>query len=154
MQHSPEAKANALAIYETHGPAEASRQTGVPRGTISQMARRAGVTVTRSKQTAAATQAAAATRAERVATLSANLLSDAERLRTKLWEPVILTTLDGEQSRREFPEFKDQKDVLLACAIAIDKSQLLAGAATARVETIEPEQRATLGKLLELRQAS
>ncbi len=80
------------------------------------------------------------TRAERVERLAENLLSDAERLRVKLWEKRTASLLDGTPIELSHPEFKDQKDILLSAAIAIDKSQLLAGHATARVETLEPEQ--------------
>lgn len=150
-----ELRERALRLYQELGPSEASRQTGVPKQTIASWGRRSGVhTNAPTQQTAAAVEAARATREQRVARLAENLLSDAEKLRGFLWEPVTLTTLSGELFKREYPAFKDQKDLLLAVAIAVDKSQLLAGHATARVETIEPEQVATIDKIVELRRSA
>jgi hypothetical protein len=48
------------------------------------------------------------------------------------------------------PTFSDQKQIALAVAIAIDKSQLLSGEATARTEVMEPEQAA--GEIARLQQ--
>ena len=50
----------ALAIYQQEGAAAASKATGVPRGTISSWARRAGIQTDAPTKTAAATLAAAA----------------------------------------------------------------------------------------------
>lgn len=156
-RYTDEQRTAALAIYEAKGPAEASRQTGIARGTISQWARRAAVTVTRTEQTRAATETARLTRVQRVAQLAADLLRDAERLRVQIWHPSEYLHWDKDMLIREHleqPTYGEQKEILLATAIAIDKSQLLAGAATSRVETVEPEQVATIDKIIQLRQGA
>lgn len=152
---SPEVKAQALALYEEHGAAEASRRTGVPENTISQWARRAGVTMTRAEKTRAATAQHVATLAERRARLAADLLDDAEKLRLSLWSSckvhhwgstserdrnVVTTTTEFMEHEIDQPTFTDQKNILLACAIAIDKSNLLSGEATSRHETLNVDE--------------
>jgi len=56
--HPPDLKAQALAVYVDHGGAEASRQTGVPAGTIRSWALRDGVATVAAQNTRAAIAAA------------------------------------------------------------------------------------------------
>lgn len=152
---TPEQKAEALRCYAEHGPAEASRRTGIPSDTIRQWAVRAGVTVTRRETIAAAVETAKQTLAQQRAELAADLLSDARRLRASIWTPInafhwgssserlerglVLTRTEFMEHEIPQPTPNDQKNLLLAAAIAIDKSNLLAGEATSRTETLNPE---------------
>ncbi len=136
---APDVRERALAIYLERGPAEASRQTGVPTGTVSQWARRRGVTNTRYLQTTAASQAHVASAEERMTRIAVNLARIAD---------------DRTQWIADQPADKDVVRPMTVAAIAIDKAQLLTGKATARVETVEAPERETLGTLLELRQTA
>lgn len=152
---TPEQKAEALAIYAEHGPAEASRRTGIRAGTIAIWAKRAGVTATRRETIVAAVETARLTLAQQRAELAADLLSDARKLRASIWSPMMAfhwgSTSERDHSvvttRTEFMEHEigqptpnDQKNLLLAAAIAIDKSNLLAGEATSRTEHLNAEE--------------
>ena len=56
--YPPHEREKALAIYQEEGPGAASRQTGIPRGTISSWAKRAGVAGPNAERTKAPTEAA------------------------------------------------------------------------------------------------
>ena len=62
----PALKAKALEIYREHGPAEAARQTGLKRGSISSWAKRAGLTSPNAERTKAAMDAASQWKLRRV----------------------------------------------------------------------------------------
>src|SRR4051794_39354750 len=64
-RHSDEQKAQALAIYRDHGPAEAARQTGINKGTIGWWAHRAGLKSVGAARTRAATESAQAVAAKK-----------------------------------------------------------------------------------------
>lgn len=140
---SAEEKARALAIYAESGPAEASRQTGIPRGTVSQMARRAGVTVTRSEQIAGAVEAAKATMAQRRAELADIMLREAQvemqRLRSSVRESRVSAKGDLVQWEEPEPSPADRRAIATTAAILVDKSNLLSGEATSRSETLSVE---------------
>jgi hypothetical protein len=160
-------KARALELYAAVGPAEASRQTGIPQNTISQWASRTGVSVTRGEQLPARIEAARQTLAQRRLALADLLLDDASRLREQLWVPAEShhwgqkTFMDENSGKPTFsmpvmatetisqPLFNDQKNILVAAAVAVDKSQLLSGEATERTEQLDPtEAREKLAKAL------
>lgn len=165
-------RARALELYVTHGAAEASRQTDVAAGTIRQWARRSGVTVTRAEQTKAAVEASKLSMEQRRQHLAEDLLADAERLRKQLWSPTEVfhwgqeTFMDDRTGRASAsatvfqaheiaqPTFGDQKQIVLACAVAIDKSQLLSGQVTERMEMITNEDVQTIDNILELRRSA
>jgi hypothetical protein len=78
--YTREQRAEALKLYAEHGPAEASRRTGIKRSTISKWASRAGVCSERAERTRKATEAALETYAERRARLGAKCAAEAEAL--------------------------------------------------------------------------
>lgn len=132
-------RAKALAIYLESGPAEASRQTGVPTGTVSQWARRKGVTLTRSLQTLGATEASKTSRESRL---------------ERLAETLVTIAYDRAEWIKLQAPSEDTRAPMTVAAIAIDKAQLLTGKATVRVETVTPEVAAEYTNLLELKRAS
>jgi len=148
----------ALAIYEQDGLAAASQQTGIPKQTIQQWASSDGLRTAEPAKTAAATATHSRTMAERRARLADDLLADAERLRAHVWTPATVHhwSKDGDFLERELPTptISDQKTLLLAAAIAIDKSQLLAGEATERSEQVSTERIVQLREALALRVVS
>jgi hypothetical protein len=146
-----EQKEEALGIYVASGPAEASRQTGIPAGLVSKWAQRAGMVSKAAKATSRATETAKANREVRKALLAEALLEDGEKLRKQLWAPAKVhnwgtvstregnattTTTEWQEHEIAEPTFADKRMILQAVATAIDKSQLLAGEATSRSEQV------------------
>ena len=145
-----EERTKALELYVEHGANEASRLTGIPRVTISQWARRAGVTVTRTEQTRASIEAATLSREAKRVQMADALLVDAERLRQQLWSPakvhhwgttserqergVVITSTEFMEHEIDQPQFADQRQIMTAMAIAVDKSFVLAGDSVERQE--------------------
>lgn len=142
-----EQKAHAQAAYVEHGPHEASRQTGIPVGTISSWAKREGWQTVATEQTAAATAAAMVALEERKARLAFDLMDDVQRLRAELFSPCVerkpVVVSDGARvgSHVEIvdvdlsqPSFSEQKAIMTTIAIAVDKVQILTGAATERID--------------------
>jgi hypothetical protein len=135
---SPEEKARALEIYQGEGAAEASRQTGIPRATISKWASRAGVTVSpeRHEKLSAAVQAAQLTLAERRSRLAIDLMTEAETERGRLRQAVTERRVSASGRLVEWtedePSPSDRRAIATTAAILIDKSLLLSGEATTR----------------------
>lgn len=135
----------ALTLLAAVGKAEAARRTGIPAGTIASWGSRLEVSSPDGTALDAAVAAKRATVAQRKAALAEGLLDDAERLRAQLFAPSIerkpLIVSDGakEGSHVEIvdvelarPSATDQKAVMVAVAVAVDKVQLLTGEATWR----------------------
>lgn len=81
-KYNPEQKAKALDLHEKLGPAEAARQTGIPKNTIASWAKRGGVQTVAVANTAAAVEMAKLTREASREELRDELLASArERLR-------------------------------------------------------------------------
>lgn len=129
----------ALALYVEHGPAEASRQTGVPIGTVAAWAHRKGVQSNAPDTLARAREALKLTREVRVAQLAEDLLVIAQERAKRLRQSI---TADSE------------RELATVIGLAIDKSQLLAGAATSRIEHIEAEQLAAVDNVLQMRRTA
>jgi hypothetical protein len=136
---APDIRERALAIYLERGTAEASRETGVPKGTIAAWASRNGTATLAPERLARATETAEARREAHLAELAEDLVAIARERAKRLRQSI---TADSE------------REIAQVMGIAIDKMQLLTGKATVRIEAVETEQRETLGTLLELRQAS
>lgn len=138
----PALRERALAIYAEKGPAEASRQTGIPRGTISQQARAAGITVIRTSRTREATAAAKLSMEQRRAELADTLLEraivEAQRLGEKVTERRVSS--NGTLVTWEEPEPlpADRRNIAQTLSTLVEKSNLLSGQATARTETLDP----------------
>jgi hypothetical protein len=151
--HSPEDRQHALDVYRDHGPAEAGRQTGISVKTIASWARRAGVQMSAEHAVdhlQRATEINVSTLRERRARAAITLHVDGfERLFAKLWEPTLLrhwgteSTYDNGrlvgtrtvlmEHEIPCPTFADQKTILSAAAIALDRSMKLTGDETGPV---------------------
>jgi hypothetical protein len=113
-------RAEALELYVEHGPAEASRRTSIPRATISQWARRAGVTVTRRQRTAAATETARLTWGQRRADLAVRLGEVASDLLERIHDA----------------EPGEARALARPLELCIEKAELLSGGVTSRNEQV------------------
>lgn len=148
---SADDKARALKHYTNHGPAEASRRTGIPTKTIASWARRSGVQTDAPARTAAATAQAQANWAELRATVANQAGTTAQRILA-----LVVTALDS--GDLEVTSVHQAKDAALTAAILVDKAQLLTGEATNRTEhhapARDPEQEQELAKVLTLVQGA
>lgn len=118
-------KAHALDVYATEGPAEAARQTGIPKGTIASWAHRTGTQTVCNERAAARVEAAQMKWAERRQAMVDRIGTIAEKALT-----VVEDNLDlGTTSKA--------KDAATTMAILVDKAQLLGGDATTRHENRE-----------------
>lgn len=154
--YTDEQKTAALAVYVEHGPAEAERQTSIPRRTISSWARRTGVQTEAPEKTKAAVEAAALTIEQRKQALAGRLLTEAAALLDQLHAPTVhreIVKLPGRivaefddagepiyssawtvaEVHRPGPTTGEVKTLMIAAAIAVDKVQVLTGGATHRV---------------------
>ncbi len=109
---------HALDLYAKDGPAAAARATAIPPGTIRSWAKRSGAQPLRDEQTRAASAAARLTWEQRRAELTVRLGEVAA----------------GLLERAAAGEAQEAKALMTACAIGIDKAELLAGHATARLD--------------------
>lgn len=134
LQYTDEQRDEALALLAEVGTAEASRRTGIPKGTIASWGHRAGVNGPEVRNvTEAARMVTAATLAERKAQLAGDLRSLAAKAVAKLAEKI-----DADEV--------SPRDLVSALTAAVDRLQLLTGEATARIEQTgtEPAQRSHL----------
>ena len=124
--YTPAQRKEALALYEEHGPAEASRRTGIPSPTIRTWAMRDGRTtrVPPSHKTRAATGAARRSWAEHRLELAAKTGAVADELLGRILA-----------ARRA----SDVRALATGFAALVEKGQLLDGGATERVELSEAE---------------
>lgn len=167
MQWTQDQRDEALRLLAEVGKAEASRRTGVPAGTIAAWGVRSRTRAPLPELQRKATETRLASIAERKARLAEDLLGDLEKLRAQLWAPTVerkpmVVSLGKDSGSQieiaevhlEQPTFRDQKTIVEAVALALDKVQLLTGAATERVETVgierTPEVAAELAKVLPL----
>lgn len=108
---------------------DVAAELGMSEASVRRFARGAGVHSATRVLTEKATQAKIATMAASRAELARLLLEDAHRLRAQIWEPctVAMTVSVGEgcstvvDHRLERPTFRDQREGITACAIALDK---------------------------------
>jgi hypothetical protein len=162
-------KQRALELFEAHGPGEASRQTGIPIGTIASWAKRLGrKSVNPERIEVAITRQM--TFAERKQSLAESLVADVLRLKAQLFAPTVekkpMIVSDGQhmgshievaEVELDQPSFADQQRITASMATLLDKAMLLAGEATARTETltaVSDVQASALAAVRELRSAS
>jgi hypothetical protein len=139
-------KQRAMELFEQHGAAEASKQTGIPIATISSWARRAGKTAS-SPERSAQVAAKLHTIAERKGALVLGMLSDIERLRLQLFAPTVEkkamvvslghaagSELQIAEVELDHPTFAGQNQIVASLTTLLDKVLLLSGDATARIE--------------------
>jgi hypothetical protein len=110
MPYTPDQRANAVALADKHGPAEASRQTGIPRRTISSWRKPAQA----NQKTVQARQVLADKRAH-----LSNILLDKALVFAEALQPG-----------------KDPRTNATALGIIIDKYRLEQGEVTDRTETL------------------
>ncbi|MGW7197233.1 helix-turn-helix domain-containing protein [Streptomyces chryseus] len=101
--------------------------------TVSNIARELGLTFERGPEVIAATEARRIDLAARRATLADELHQDAEKLRAQLWEPTRHGAFGGKDNvwaevHLDRPLFGDQRQILAAAGIAIEKSLKLSPA--------------------------
>lgn len=126
--YTHEQRADALALYATNGPTCVQRELGIPKGTVTQWAKKAGVETVRNEQTAAATEAARVDWEQRRMTLAHEIGEAAS-------EALTLTRLSLAAAA-----CRDAQASATTMAILVDKAQLLTGAATGRTEVVTVDQ--------------
>lgn len=142
-----EQREEALRLFRSHGPAEAARQTGIPKATVASWARRQRVQTNVVVEREEAVEASALQAEQRRLDLAEGMLRDIGGLRARLFRPmtyhhvktvagpvgigasVEVVDLDLDQ-----PVPADQLRLVQAMGVLIDKVQLLTGEATERVD--------------------
>lgn len=139
--YTPEQRAEALDLYRTDGPTAVDQRMGIPKQTVQDWAKAAGVRTIRTETTAAAVEAHQADLAQRRAQLASDLMGDIERLRSQFFAPVVERKVVVADKNPEIvdvhltqPTFSDQKAIATSCAILVDKVQVLTGESNLRVE--------------------
>jgi hypothetical protein len=128
--YTAEQRAHALELFQTVGTSAASRETGIPRGTIGRWASKLGVKSKRCYMMREAVETAKMDDAAKRAALRSRLLDEASDLLDRLHKPCQAYNFGGKdntfaESKLEEPDFKGKKDLMTAAAIAIDKSLVL-----------------------------
>ncbi len=133
--YSKKARDTALRIYVEEGPAEAAKETGISRTTITTWANREGVTADRTKNTQKATEASAADAAAKREKLKVECRTRALDLLERFNRShEYFVGKDGDRVALDAPQAGDIKDYAIAIGVLIDKAELLDGRATSREE--------------------
>lgn len=148
-RYTPDEKNHALDLYAEHGPTAVQDTLGIPKGTVAGWARAAGIRTRSVENLEAGLTAARLTFEERRTSLAHGLLDDIARLRAELFAPCVerkpLVVSDGPLGshvevvdvERTQPTFAEQARIMTSIGIAVDKTQLLSGAATERHEHVQ-----------------
>ena len=135
--YSPEAKAEALRIYEKEGPSEAARQTGIAKQTITGWGKAAGVRTYGTYLTRKATEAREAGFARRAVDLRHRLLAEAFDALDQIHETQVqFVGKDGDRVELDRAPASDTRNFMLTATNAIDKMRLLGGESTAKTEHV------------------
>lgn len=107
-----------------------AREMGRSGSTISKHAADEGLSFERGPEVAAATEAMRADAKSRRAQMMLKLLEDADKLRLQLWAPTTLHSFGGKDHTYaskdvQQPLFKDQRDIMGACSMALNASMRL-----------------------------
>ena len=130
-------KADALALYVEHGPSEASRRTGVPKGTLSRWAAAANLETSRPQKATEAAEAHRAYAAEQRELLKRELLTKALDLLARMDEPhQEFVGTQGKDVTYDRAPAQAVKAYATSVGILIDKLRLEEGASTSREEHI------------------
>ncbi|MGW1770651.1 helix-turn-helix domain-containing protein [Streptomyces sp. NPDC002104] len=110
-----------------------AREIGRSGSTVTKIAREFDLSFERGPEVVAATEARRIDLAARRQQLAETLHQDAERLRAQLWEPTVIGAFGGKdnvwsEQPLDRPTFSDQRQILAATSIALDKSLKLAPA--------------------------
>lgn len=120
-------KAELLALYREHGAAETARRTGVPKGTLTSLAKRAGVTSAAAETTRAAT---------------AQYVANADARRARLADRLLELAEMSAQRVSDVLDDASVRELVGVFTRSIHDHMLLTGLATQRVETTDPRERA------------
>lgn len=129
--YSDEEKTEALRIYEAQGPAEAARQTGIPKGTIAAWGRRSGVRTSATQNTREANEAQSENFKARRNRIIGDLYGLAEDTVSLLKEPTQYQTILKGAMGVEGPEMpgfipaQDKQREITAVGIMLDKALTL-----------------------------
>lgn len=129
--YSDEEKAEALTLYETVGPAEAARQSGIPKGTIAAWAKRTGVRTSATQNVREANEAQSENFKARRGRIIADLYGLAEDSVKLLKEPTQYQTILKGSMGVEGPEMpgfipaQDKQREITAVGIMLDKALTL-----------------------------
>ena len=118
-------RAEAIELYRTDGPTAVTEQLGIPKQTVQDWARKAGVRTVRTSATREATEARAVDLKARRQELAELLLDDAHRLRKQLWEPTMAFSFGGkdntyEEAQIPEPTFGDKKNIMSSVSTAMN----------------------------------
>lgn len=129
--YTDEEKAEALTLYETVGPAEAARQSGIPKGTIAAWAKRTGVRTSATQNVREANEAQSENFKARRGRIIADLYGLAEDSVKLLKEPTQYQTILKGSMGVEGPEMpgfvpaQDKQREITAVGIMLDKALTL-----------------------------
>lgn len=129
--YTDEEKAEALTLYETVGPAEAARQSGIPKGTIAAWAKRTGVRTSATQNVREANEAQSENFKARRGRIIADLYGLAEDSVKLLKEPAQYQTILKGSMGVEGPEMpgfvpaQDKQREITAVGIMLDKALTL-----------------------------
>lgn len=130
-RYTDEQKAEALKLFEAEGPSAVKRQLGIPKSTIDQWARKAGVRTVRAENVRARVEAAQMDNAQRRANIVKRLYALAESDLQLLEDPkTYQTIMKGERGAEvtDTPGFvpaQDKQREMTAIGIALDKAETL-----------------------------
>lgn len=118
-RYTEEQKAEALKLYETHGPTAVEEQLDIPKGTISYWATKAGVKTVRIARTREATEAASLDAKARRQRIVENQHLITEKLQAQFLSPRWKTLVRGEGGAEhtetlDYVPGRDAKDMLSA----------------------------------------
>ena len=136
--YTDQQKADALDLCRTQGPSEASRRTGIPKGTLARWSKDAGIDGTyRAAKTQAATEAHKADAAAKREQLKRDLLDKAVQLLARMDEPhQEFVGVKGNEVVYDRAPAAAVKAYATSVGILIDKLRLEEGAATSREEHV------------------
>lgn len=136
--YTDEQKAEALDLWRQHGAAEASRRCGVPSGTITSWANRAGLASVRSEQTRAATEAKRIDAEARRARIRETILERIDQVLDRMHASYqFVAGKDGDRVSLDLPPADAVRNFAVALGVLIDKYRLEMGEATGRTENTE-----------------
>jgi transposase-like protein len=136
--YTDEQKAEALKLYEEHGPREAARRTGTNKSTVTRWAKAAGLRTFHAQKAREAAEVIEAAGQERRAKVRARLLDEIHATIDRLQEPQVAFV--GQQGKQvEFPKPPAQDHFALVKSVGtlIDKLRLEEGQVTERTEHMQ-----------------
>ncbi|HKU03972.1 MAG TPA: hypothetical protein VJQ80_14285 [Arthrobacter sp.] len=130
-KYTQEQRAEALALYETHGPTAAGKQLGIPKETIMSWAKRAGVHTVRTEATRKAVEAKVVDGKLRRQNIAHRLYGQAEDILDVLEAPTFTTLLKG--------EYGSEHEGVLSFVPANERKTLIQALGSAMVTTAKLE---------------